>query len=138
MTDINEDYLFKVDLPGPDSIHAHLHAIAYVRRDEVLALFEEEYDNTFGPHILQTFYPEPLPLKSHKTVVDYSKYLMEVLGRSHITVRVPLGDQVADILHKSRDFQQSLSVCFTQYPASVWELTIISKKMWKSEGSRML
>lgn len=56
---------------------------------------------------------------------------------SKITVRVPVGDRVVDMIRKTRELQQSLSVCFmqvTQPPAGIGELIMLRKGVYTLEG----
>ena len=96
------DLAFEVEPPSSDSDHACLHVIDYVRLPAMLELFEEKVGFPLGPSILDTFLPAPMPLDSHKTVIDYANFMMDTWGKSTILVRAPVGNKLLNIIQEHK------------------------------------
>ena len=117
------DLAFEVELPSPDSDDARLHVIDYVRLPAMLELFEEQAGISLGSSILDTFLPVPMPLSSHKTVIDYANFIMDTWGKSTILVRAPVGNKISNIVRdheivklRYADIRRRMKVCCTQSP----------------------
>lgn len=117
------DLAFEVEPPSPDSDDARLHVIDYVRLPAMLELFEEKAGFSLGSSILDTFLPAPMPLDSHKTVIDHAKFIMDTWGKSTILVRAPVGNKLSNIVQDHKivklryeDIRRRMKVCCTQSP----------------------
>ncbi|MCJ1427910.1 hypothetical protein MMC29_005816 [Sticta canariensis] len=82
---------FEVDPPSPNSKFARFHVIEYIRLPAMLKLFEETAGFSLGSLAQRDkFLPEPMPLESHKTVIDYAKFMKDTWGKSTIMIRMPM------------------------------------------------
>lgn len=105
------DMIFEVEPPLPDSDEASQHAVEYVRRRDVLAVFRSKAGFYLDSSILEDCYPDPMPLASHLTVINYAKFIMETRGNNTISVRVPVGKKLSNVVEGN--------VYFAQFPAGI-------------------
>lgn len=100
------DLTFQVEPPSPNSDLAHLHVIDYVRLPTMLKLFEETAGFSLGSlSQVDKFFPEPMPLQSHKTVIDYAKYIKETYGKSTISIRIPVPTKLSNVWKELDEFK---------------------------------
>ena len=82
---------FEVQLPPPDSPFATWHVIDYIRHPHMLKLLESSTDFPLASYAeIDKIVPEPMPLVTHKTVMDYARYLDLTFEKRTITVQVPV------------------------------------------------
>ena len=105
------DMIFEVEPPLPDLDEASQHAVEYVRRRDVLVVFRSKAGFYLDSSTLEACYPDTMPLESHLTVIDYATFIMETRDKNTISVRVPVGKKLSNIVEGN--------VCSAQFPASI-------------------
>ena len=134
-------FVLEVEPPSPTSDLAHFHVIEYVRLPAMLKLFEETAGFSIESFVQrEEILPQPMPLESHETVIDYAKFIGETWGKSTITIRIPIPRslsamfrdmqtvklQLADLKQKwvesqakAEKLSKQVNVCCTKSPALI-------------------
>ncbi|MCJ1423492.1 hypothetical protein MMC29_001376 [Sticta canariensis] len=72
----------------------------------MLKLFEETSGFSLGSLAqVDKFLPEPMPLESHKTVIDYAKFIKETWGKDKVTIRIPLPKTLSTLFKDLQRFE---------------------------------